>query len=102
MVAVYSMFLVVFIFTLYMQAYGEYLGFVLALNEAVHGKTLKCDYEVSEVAVWLCLFMFFLLLSLLDVIPDLFFFWFVLLQYIPPFFCYFIQHYKTVIDFVHL
>ena len=74
MVAVYSMFLVVFIFTLYMQAYGEYLGFVLALNEAVHGKTLKCDYEVSEVAVWLCLFMFFLLLSLLDVIPDLFFF----------------------------
>lgn len=30
------------------QAYGEYLGFIRALNSAVHGKTMQCDYEKSE------------------------------------------------------
>lgn len=30
------------------QAYADYMGFVLTLNESVKGKKLSCDYHVSE------------------------------------------------------
>ncbi|XP_051968386.1 serine/threonine-protein phosphatase 2A activator-like [Xyrauchen texanus] len=30
------------------QAYADYMGFILTLNEAVKGKKLTCDYQVSE------------------------------------------------------
>ncbi|KAF7653058.1 hypothetical protein LDENG_00088010 [Lucifuga dentata] len=30
------------------QAYADYMGFILALNEAVKGKKLTCEYRVSE------------------------------------------------------
>ncbi|XP_069093150.1 serine/threonine-protein phosphatase 2A activator isoform X2 [Pleurodeles waltl] len=30
------------------QAYAEYIGFILTLNEAVKGKKLTCEYKVSE------------------------------------------------------
>ncbi|XP_041098681.1 serine/threonine-protein phosphatase 2A activator isoform X1 [Polyodon spathula] len=30
------------------QAYADYIGFILTLNEAVKGKKLTCDYKVSE------------------------------------------------------
>ncbi|XP_041098683.1 serine/threonine-protein phosphatase 2A activator isoform X3 [Polyodon spathula] len=32
------------------QAYADYIGFILTLNEAVKGKKLTCDYKVSEEA----------------------------------------------------
>ncbi|KFQ34245.1 Serine/threonine-protein phosphatase 2A activator, partial [Mesitornis unicolor] len=31
------------------QAYADYMGFILTLNEGVKGKKLTCEYEVSEV-----------------------------------------------------
>lgn len=31
------------------QAYADYMGFILTLNEGVRGKKLTCDYKVSEV-----------------------------------------------------
>lgn len=31
------------------QAYADYIGFILTLNEGVKGKKLTCDYPVSEV-----------------------------------------------------
>ncbi|PWA15589.1 hypothetical protein CCH79_00020745, partial [Gambusia affinis] len=30
------------------QAYADYMGFILTLNEGVKGKKLTCEYEVSE------------------------------------------------------
>ncbi|KAM9176526.1 serine/threonine-protein phosphatase 2A activator isoform 2-T3 [Mergus octosetaceus] len=30
------------------QAYADYMGFILTLNEGVRGKKLTCDYKVSE------------------------------------------------------
>ncbi|XP_056137995.1 serine/threonine-protein phosphatase 2A activator [Lampris incognitus] len=30
------------------RAYADYVGFVLTLNESVKGKTLRCEYQVSE------------------------------------------------------
>ncbi|XP_061732760.1 serine/threonine-protein phosphatase 2A activator [Nerophis ophidion] len=30
------------------QAYADYMGFILALNESVKGKKLTCEYKVSE------------------------------------------------------
>lgn len=32
-----------------LQAYADYMGFVLTLNEGVKGKKLTCEYKVSEV-----------------------------------------------------
>ncbi|KFQ67540.1 Serine/threonine-protein phosphatase 2A activator, partial [Phaethon lepturus] len=31
------------------QAYADYMGFILTLNEGVRGKKLTCEYKVSEV-----------------------------------------------------
>uniref|UniRef100_A0A671R5P2 Serine/threonine-protein phosphatase 2A activator n=1 Tax=Sinocyclocheilus anshuiensis TaxID=1608454 RepID=A0A671R5P2_9TELE len=31
------------------QAYADYIGFILTLNEGVKGKKLTCEYQVSEV-----------------------------------------------------
>ncbi|XP_077140627.1 serine/threonine-protein phosphatase 2A activator isoform X2 [Ranitomeya variabilis] len=33
------------------QAYADYMGFILTINESVKGKKLTCDYCVSEVVV---------------------------------------------------
>lgn len=33
------------------QAYADYMGFILTLNESVKGKKLSCDYRVSEVGL---------------------------------------------------
>ena len=33
----------------FLQAYSDYLGFVLTLNDAVKGKSIGGDYKVSEV-----------------------------------------------------
>lgn len=33
----------------FLQAYSDYLGFVLTLNDAVKGKSMGGDYKVSEV-----------------------------------------------------
>lgn len=33
------------------QAYADYMGFILTLNEGVKGKKLTCEYEVSEVTL---------------------------------------------------
>uniref|UniRef100_A0A9J8BP75 Serine/threonine-protein phosphatase 2A activator n=1 Tax=Cyprinus carpio carpio TaxID=630221 RepID=A0A9J8BP75_CYPCA len=30
------------------QAYADYIGFILTLNEGVKGKKLTCEYQVSE------------------------------------------------------
>lgn len=32
-----------------LQAYADYMGFVLTLNEGVKGKKLTCEYNMSEV-----------------------------------------------------
>lgn len=32
-----------------LQAYADYMGFVLSLNKVVKGKKLTCEYKVSEV-----------------------------------------------------
>lgn len=32
-----------------LQAYADYIGFILTLNEGVKGKKLTCEYKVSEV-----------------------------------------------------
>lgn len=32
-----------------LQAYADYMGFILTLNEGVKGKKLTCEYKVSEV-----------------------------------------------------
>lgn len=51
------------------QAYADYMGFILTLNEGVRGKKLTCDYKVSEVggefgstrfSLFFLLFFFFL------------------------------------------
>ncbi|RMB93431.1 hypothetical protein DUI87_30126 [Hirundo rustica rustica] len=34
------------------QAYADYMGFILTLNEGVRGKKLTCEYKVSEEALW--------------------------------------------------
>lgn len=34
---------------LFFQAYADYMGFILTLNEGVKGKKLTCEYKVSEV-----------------------------------------------------
>lgn len=39
-----------------LQAYADYMGFILTLNEGVKGRKLTCEYKVSEVSkgVTLC------------------------------------------------
>lgn len=32
-----------------LQAYADYMGFILTLNEGVKGRKLTCEYNVSEV-----------------------------------------------------
>lgn len=32
-----------------LQAYADYMGFILTLNEGVKGKKLTCEHKVSEV-----------------------------------------------------
>lgn len=39
----------VFNLPLCFQAYADYIGFILTLNEGVKGKKLTCEYKVSEV-----------------------------------------------------
>ncbi len=34
------------------KAYHEFLGFIMALNNAVKGKTMQCDYIKSQVQLW--------------------------------------------------
>ena len=34
------------------QAYADYMGFILTLNEGVKGKKLTFEYRVSEVGAW--------------------------------------------------
>lgn len=37
------------LFRVCLQAYADYMGFILTLNEGVRGKKLTCEYKVSEV-----------------------------------------------------
>lgn len=46
--------LLVFCFFFFKQAYADYIGFILTLNEGVKGKKLSVEYKISEVSKRCC------------------------------------------------